>query len=675
MAYPRELKLDKDTEDRLIKYIDDELTNHYAERGDHIDDLLRWQKDYWAKPLTEKAKFPFSGAATLIIPLTAIAVEAVHSKIMTTMFGQAQFVSAHALAPEWEGALRQVERFMDRELLDVMKIRRPLGDCFLECVKFGTMIGKSSYEKVVKTGIRVRGGVEEEFDVTVRDGAVFDAVPDSRFLMPYSAKDPQSAPWVGEEHQASWYEVEQMERSGLFREGTIINSNDGTLPGNEGEGIEASNMRFSRLRAYFATSSGGTMGDEGGRKFDNNQDQLQNVEPVMPKSIDWVELWLAYDIDGKGKTKEIVVHYHRGARCLMSARHNWHNDLSRPYDINVYFPLEHRWRGFGICKKNEQFQKEITTQHRQRLDNATLANMRMIRINKMTNYGPGEPIFPGKMWFVDNKDDIDTIQLGEIYPSAYNNEQATLIYSQQRTGINEVTLGMPQVGTPGTATSDLARIQEGKAKSDFVYQNCREFADAIINRTAANIQQFGPRQIQYYDLTEGGALVKQFFTMPAAYIRDGLLLRMKASGQQQNKIVDRQNWQQVAAMLQQYYGNLIQIAMPMQNPQLLMLIFQRALGASTEAMRQILESFDIRNIDRIIVKELDQVQPNGNGFGNRPQLGPGNSNGVTGIDPNATMDLFTAAIQSPRGIQSGESGGVSNSGTGIREAGLRQGTP
>jgi hypothetical protein len=45
--------------------------------------------------------------------------------------------------------------------------------------------------------------------------------------------------------------------------------------------------------------------------------------------------------------------------------------------------------------------------------------------------------FPGKMWFVDNKDDIDTMQMGEIYPSAYNNESATLQYHQQRSGINE----------------------------------------------------------------------------------------------------------------------------------------------------------------------------------------------------------------------------------------------
>jgi hypothetical protein len=42
--------------------------------------------------------------------------------------------------------------------------------------------------------------------------------------------------------------------------------------------------------------------------------------------------------------------------------------------------------------------------------------------------------------------------------------------------------------------------------------------------TAENIQQFGPRRIQYYDEAEDGKLVKSFFDMPVGLIRDGLLI-------------------------------------------------------------------------------------------------------------------------------------------------------
>lgn len=621
MPYPRELNLDDDTKERLISYLDTELLNHDAERGEHIEDLMRWQKDYWAKPTTEKATFPFSGAATIVIPLDAIAVEAIHSRSMTTRFALTDIVSAHSISNDWDDAAQPVERFMNREILDRMKIRRPLGDCYLEATKFGSMIGKVGYEKIVKTSVRQVGEREEEYDITVKDGAQFDPVADARFIMPHSSRDPQTAPWCGEEHSETPYDVMTMEQGGMFKPGTIVDE----------AGWETDANKCSALHAWINRTMG-TATTQGGNKFERNQEQLEHTQAQWPKRIDWVEVWLAFDVDRSGKQKEICVHYHREAKYLMSVRYNWHSNLRRPYRTNVYFPVEHRWRGIGVCKKNEQFQKEITTQHRQRLDNATLANMRMIKISKLSGYGPKEPIFPGKMWFLDDMSHIETFQLGEIYPSSFSDEQASLIYSQQRTGVNEVTLGMPQVGTPGTATSDLARIQEGNKKFDFIYANFNEFTGEIIVDVADVIQQFGPRRQSYFDTAANGDLVKAFFDMPASYIRDGLLISLKSSGQQQNKLVDRQNWQQIAALLQQYYEGLLQLATQSGQPQLAQTIVMKGMAAATEAMKQILESFDIRNIDRIIVKEIEDMVKNGIQSASAPPGQPG-ANGAGPVGP------------------------------------------
>ena len=406
--YPRELNLDPETEDKLKNYLDQELLNHYAERSEYIDDLMRWQKDYWAEPTKEKATFPFLGAATIVIPLSAIAVETIHARTMTTLFGQSQLVSASAIAPDWEQTAKPFERFMDDELLNRMKVRKPFGDCFLEAEKYGTMHGKVQYEKVIRRAIRDIGGVEQEFDVVIRDGAVFDAVAGARFLMPYSASDPQNAPWVGEEHSATEYELQGFELGGLFKEGTIINK----------PGWETDESKKSKLHAYFGQLNAAEIGtgNETGIKFDNQQRELESAKLTINGPVEWKEIWLAFntDNDPRGILKEIVVHYHQPSRTIMSCRYNWFDDLHRPYRIKGYFPLEHRWRGIGICKMNEQFQREITVQHRQRIDNATLANCRMFKINKLTQYGSKEPIFPGKMWFVDDKDHIETLQMGEI---------------------------------------------------------------------------------------------------------------------------------------------------------------------------------------------------------------------------------------------------------------------
>jgi hypothetical protein len=585
--YPREIRLDEDTEERLKSFLDVELLNHYMEKQPFDEDLKRWQTDYWAKPNTERQTFPFDGAANLIIPLTAISVEAIHARNMTTMFALPQFVSCKTVNPDWDDYAHPVEQALDHVIVQDVEIKRKMDSCLLEIEKFGSGIAKAGYERLVKTAVRTRmDGSEEEFDVIIRDGPCVDPVSIGRFLMPYSDMDPQMAYWLGEEHAATPYQIKQYEESGFFRPGTI-----------------------DVLKQYVVRSAIGTYGVE--RRFQRQQEELEHRPAQWPKYIDWNEIWMGWDVDQTGKEKEIVVHYHRASRHIMSCRYNWNKDLHRAYRIGIYQPVEHRWAGIGICKQNEQFQKEITTQHRQRIDNATLANMRMYKINKLSNYGKGEPIFPGKIWFLDDMDHLETVQMADVYPSSYNDEQATLQYSQQRTGVNDTILGSPQVGTPGTATSDLARIQEGNKKFDYYYSNIKDFVSGIVLDVACAWAQFGPRTPLIYFNMEDGDKVRRFFSQPADLIRNQLLLQIKAAGQQQNKILDRQNWQQAAAIIGQYYTQLIQLSQLLQNQQLTQEIGKHAIAGATEAIQQILESYDIRNINRIIPMDLLQLAKNG----------------------------------------------------------------
>lgn len=585
MPYPRQIYLGEEREAELSQHIDGELVRYYFDITEHISDLLQWQSDYWAKPTQKVANFPFKNASTIVIPISAIAVEAVHARTETQLFGQSNVIVAQSISDDWDEAQKPVEDFFNYQLLKVLNIKKEMGYCFLEAEKFGTMIGKPGYERQVRYGIREVDGIEQEFAVVYKDGPCFDSVADARFILPYWAQDVQTADFVGEEHSETPYYIEQSESSGFFRPGT-----------------------YEKLRAYLENyyMSEPSLG-ESGKRFETHQMDLEHTRFSIGKRLDWVELWIPWIVDKTKVKKEIVVHYHRLSKTIMSIRYNYLSDLRRPYRVGVYFPVEHRLRGIGICKMNEQFQRSITVRHRQNIDNATLANMRMFKIHKLAGYGNGEPIFPGKMWFLDNMDQLDTVQLGEVYPSGYNTEQSDVIYSQQRTGVNEVVLGMPQVGTPGTATSDLARIQEGNRKFDLWYSRAREFADEVTMDLGDLFQQFGPRNLEYFYTVSGGETVRAFLQLPSSYIREGLIINIRTSSQVHNKILDRQNWQQISAFLQQYFLGLVQLAEPLGNPAITQLIFMKGLSAATEAMRQILETYDVRNIDRIIVKELDLV--------------------------------------------------------------------
>lgn len=589
-AYPPLLNLDEDTEQSLLTFLNDEVVRHMADRQTFIQDLLNMQKDYWAEPSTERRTFPFQGAANLVIPLNAIAAEAVQARSMTMVWASKPVVAVEIRNPEFSAAEHPLENYLDYELRVNMKARRMMNSSVFETIKFGTGIGKSDYAKVTKKLVRFNPATneKEELPVTIRDSATLDSVAYANFIMPNYAQDPQTSPWVGETMSDTAFGIKNKEQVGLFYEGTFV----------------------SLKSHFFAVSRTGTNEE---RKFTAAQEDLEKTGNIFPELIDWYLMWLSFDVDGDDQLEEIVVWYHHDSRSLMAARYNWNADLRRPYRIVQYIPVEHRWRGIGISKQNSQFQREVTTIHRQRLDNATIANMRMFKINRLSGYGPKEPIFPGKIWFLDDMSHVETVQLGEIYSSSFSNEQAAVLYSQQRTGVNEVILGMPQVGTPGTATGDLARIQEGNKKFDYSMDNIREWFGDLTMDVICNIKQFGPRHPDYFQSAEGGQEVARIMALDIQTIKSGIIFEVKAAQQQANRLLDRNNWQQIGALVNQYYVAMIQLATQSQRPDLVQLILSKGLVAATETMKQVLESFDVRSINKILVPEVEELLGLANG--------------------------------------------------------------
>ena len=200
---------------------------------------------------------------------------------------------------------------------------------------------------------------------------------------------------------------------------------------------------------------------------------------------------------------------------------------------------------------------------------------------------------------------------------------------------------MPQVGTPGTATGDLARIQEGNKKFDYSMDNIREWFSTLVMDGFLNIKQFGPRHPDYFQSAEGGQEVAKILALDIATLRSGIIFEIKAAGQQQNRLLDRNNWQQIAALVNQYYVAMIQLATQSGQQQLVQLILSKGLVAATETMKQILESFDVRSINRILVPEIEEMlglanaQPAADGSLGNPDtgrnIGPQDINNAQGL--------------------------------------------
>ena len=586
MSYPNLIYLDPVTKEKLTRFLYSEIDKHNMERSTWVNDITKANILYRARTDTlPGTQSPIKYGATIIVPLAAISIEAIHARNMTTLFALDQFTSLK-LPDKFDEIDRDLERLIDHELLINANIYDVFDSVLLQTTKTGNGVAKTGWTETIRHAVKEdKDGKEIEFKVTTQRGSVVKAIPVTKFLMPFQYQDPNQSPWVGEEGELDEFGFDTLIESEYY------------YPDVKEE-----------IKGWLTEGSGrtGTPGDQ----TRTNYEIEENRQPSFPTEFKTYHIWLCFDINGDGRKEEVVADFHLESSTLLSLRYNWHDDLRRPYHFTKHMPVENRWAAIGVCQQLEHMQEEVTAFHRLRLDNSALANLRMFKARRLSGITSDEPIFPGKIWMLDDLTDIEPMQAGEIYNSSYQNESQIVLYAQQRTGVNELTLGMPQVGTPGTAASDLARVQEGNRRHDYTYKSVRKFATGIIVDTICNIAQFGVSNVNLYDSLTQGTKVKDFIKgLSLTDIRQQVGITVGVAGQNQNTLLDRASWQQISQILLQYYTTSAQAITELKDPALQAEFLTKSLLGGTEAVRQILESFDVRNIDKILLntKKLNQL--------------------------------------------------------------------
>lgn len=609
-VWPRMLELDEETENRLALYLEYEIEQSWLERDRLSEDWKQWQRDYWAKPTKKVKNFPFKKAANVVIPMTAIATEAIYARILTTIFATKPFYSTRPRIAEWIEVAPNVESWLQTEVesVDALDMDGFARESLLEFIKLGTAVGKSGYERDIrKVNEDVPGGGSRGRWVEVKNGPTLDYTPLANFLMRLHEKDPQTATWVGEEHfDVTWAQLKREALAGRMK----------------AEAVEAIKHWWTEHADIQST----------GQDYDEDRRQNEDLEPSWKETFEFQEIWLSFDVDGDGVDEEIVVDFHKPSRTFLSIRYNWYQDLHRPYRIGNFIPVEGRWVGIGVGKQLEQFQPLITSVHRQRLDAGTLANMMQLAVKKTCGYTSDEPIWPGKIWFLDNPaQDILPFSLSNHqHFSQIQNEEAARLYADKRSGVNELVLGTPAVGTPAPASSDMARLAEGNKKFDMVLKNVRRWLSLIGLDVLANYQQFGSSGRSWLIRGQDGEFVEQFLSLPQSDIRRGLYVELTVTDSITNKSVEQQQWTQLFSILSAHYDKFLeraaQVAGIIQDPQLFIAATQLALSSSNTSMRRLLEAYQVPDIDSFLLEpdELARLYAG-------PQEGGGGEPGPSGV--------------------------------------------
>jgi hypothetical protein len=617
----RQLNLDPEIEASLVSYLETELANHFGERSNLEDRWVREQNDFWAEPSSDSVELPVIGFASLIVPLTAIAVEAIHARDMGQMFGLKELVTID-VAQEFNGIRSDLDKLFNHEFLNNMNFRKVIESPLLQMTKHGTGIAIAGYKEIKTQHVKVSDDKEIKVPVYRKKGVHIQGVDVTDFVMPFYATEVDDAPWIGHRFKVTEYSLRQMVASSLLAPDA-----------------------YQKMQGYYQNISSDS-------KATSNIEEQTDTSPIFPQELTIFRLLLDFDVDGNDELSSIEVFFHRESRQLLSIV--YHED--RDYEKGVYIPMEYRWYGYGVAKQNESFQEEVTAQHRQRLDNATIANMAMFKVRKSASWiKDDEPIFPGKKWFVEEMEDIQPLFIGDVKASAYNNENQVVIYSQQRTGVNELTLGMPNIGTPGTASDSLARVQESNRKFDYTYNNKKDFANRLVYRASQLIVKHGPTQRDIFRILPQGSEV-EIFLRQKELLANKLFFNVQLAGAKNNKLLDRQSYTQLAGMQTQYWTQSLALAQQMNDPALLQEMVKAALRSADMINLEILRAFDIPNPEKLIFNfdaytPQPQVPPQLPGAPPAPTSGAGPVGGNefnSIITPNVRVD--NAQLSAPGGV-------------------------
>lgn len=604
----------------LMSYLRTEITQALSDRAPLEERWNRYLTAYRAIPLEETKRFPFEGAANLVLPVIATDVDTVYSRLMGILFAADNLWSCRPLNDMMVPYAPRLQEFLQWAQNAELNVYPAIADWLMEKCKLGTGILKTRYTRESKRVYQFRetdfGTVEQIAQLMIKDHPVVQHVSIFDFLIPASAWDIQLAPWCAERLSLTWGQLQNRVAAGIYQQ-------------------------VPNLGSWWARDKGSTQTAV--------MQGLDAFTPSLGDKFDLWECWLDYDIGGIGEPMAIVATIHLPTMSLLRVDYNPFFNQEKPYAESRYLRQEKRFYGIGLCEMLDQFQDEISTMHNQRIDNATLANSTMFKARKGIGIKQDEPVFPGRWFLLDDLNDVQTMNVGQKYDSTVPYEQLTLSYATRRTGVTDYISGAdnPAIGY-GTATTAVQQLREGTKRFDQVLREARRCLGIVGTQVVELYQQFNQHGKEYMALgPNDGQMVHQILQFPLELIRTSIGVELTATSASLNKEVEIRTNQIIMQMVMQFYQQLMQGVSYMVNPQLPPEIRQLAaemVQGGTILMRRILDSYGVQDADSLIptlggminsgnqqLNSIANAAAGGQSFG--PPAGPGAGMGLLPAGP------------------------------------------
>lgn len=562
--------------DKLVSYIDEELEEALIEHEDRVQRLNEMDRFYMAEPAIMKRMFPWPGACNIEIPIIAQTVDSIVARMTNTVFSMEPFWTLRPLHKDVEEIYKPLENHLDWSRQVEFNLYRTVRSSNNELVKYGWSWYKVCWETYTKPRMTTgAGGFAVRDDIIIRRPNVYHVLN----------RDVVTQAGVEDWEQAEWtaHNIRLTDNQMLLRKYDKVYDNVDEV-----------------LKAK----------DDIQEIHDSLKDSPRQGTGRKEKLNSLYEIWLEWPYGPDRVPIGMTVVYHRPTRKLLRC-------VFQPYPFcplrKTHFILrEGRMEGLGIARRLMPLQEEISTIHRQQIDNSTLANTRFF-VGRRNVVRPGTQIWPGRVLPVgDPKNDLVAMQLGDIYQSQGVLETRALSYAERASGVSDYQLGRESsvAGSRATATGTLAVIQEGNRRFDLNIRDSRDCLSGIGRDILVLNQMFRPKGLAYFVQGEDGKWTDEALSLPPDFEVGKMAVELTASTASINKASEKQELMQLAGITRQYYMDLTQAAMIMANPQVPPEVKQIIMGevrGGQLLMKKIVQAFDVKSVD-ILVPGLIQEQ-------------------------------------------------------------------
>jgi hypothetical protein len=577
---------ESDTYKDLMCYVYDQISAlKMSWQTIHEEKVAKWRRLYRGIPKDPERNFPWKNASNVVIQLIGENVGILVARTLGTIW-EIMPLWPTQLIGEWdtqEGAGAQQEAThaflnlmgMEPTELDLYRVEKAGAE---EMYKYGTVMYKLPWMTETEAEVvgQVEGSNKVEFsEFTKYDGPRPEMIDMINWAASPKCKRLEDCPFKFHLLRLTKQQLEERIFKGVYKFDSTEDK-----------------------EAFLSQPD-----NEGPSNSEAMKQQAQNLQPASGfNNGEWeiYECWFPFKHNGK--TYRIICSYHYNSKRCLRAIFNFYTKNEEPWEM-ARFGSEEGLLGFGLCEMLEYYQEEVSTGHNQRVDNRTLANSSILRVDPDSKLDTIFSIYPNAL-VPARVDEIEKIQLGSNYPSSVQEEQLTIMLAKNLVGTADPGMegaGGGTVSKKGVYSSmgTFSVMQAGNRRvniniTDFRYTHLK-LGRKFLNQYC----QFGiGERVRYFGKQA------EFLKKALENIKRGRLnLPIRAATASINKELEKQNDMLLTQVMARHHMSISQILQAVSNPQLPPEIKQFMVGwidSSSLIMARILRNFGHDDISRLL---------------------------------------------------------------------------